>query len=182
MQGIREIVSRLEQAEILYCLVGGMAAIAYGRPRLTLDADLVLALLPSKIVELAKIFPAEEFYLPPEEVLIAETRQDSRGHFNIIHLASGMKADCYLPGRNPLAHWELKNRRRLTTDFGEAWFAPPESVIVNKLLFFKEGGSEKHLEDIRSMLECTPGLDRQVLAEWIYEFRVEPEWERVSGH
>ena len=135
-----------------YCLVGGMAAIAYGRPRLTLDADLVLALLPSRIAQLAKIFPAEEFYLPPEEVLIAETRHDSRGHFNIIHLTSGMKADCYLPGRNPLAHWELKNRRRLTTDFGEAWFAPPESVIVNKLIFFKEGGSEKHLEDIRSML------------------------------
>jgi hypothetical protein len=165
-----------------YCLVGGMAAIAYGRPRLTLDADLVLALLPSRISQLAKIFPAEEFYLPPEEVLIAETRHDSRGHFNIIHLASGMKADCYLPGRNPLAHWELKNRRRLAVDFGEAWFAPPESVIVNKLIFFKEGGSEKHLEDIRSMLESMPGLDRQVLAEWIREFRVEPEWERVSGH
>jgi hypothetical protein len=182
MQGIKEIVSRLEQAEMPYCLVGGMAAIAYGRPRLTLDADLVLSLLPSRISQLAKIFPAEEFYLPPEEVLIAETRHDSRGHFNIIHLASGMKADCYLPGRNPLAHWELKNRRRLAVDFGEAWFAPPESVIVNKLIFFKEGGSEKHLEDIRSMLESTPDLDRQVLAEWICEFRVEPEWERVSGH
>jgi hypothetical protein len=121
----------LEQAEMPYCLVGGMAAIAYGRPRLTLDADLVLALLPSRIAHLAMIFPAEEFYLPPEEVLIAETRHDSRGHFNIIHLASGMKADCYLPGRNPLAHWELKNRRRLAVDFGDAWFAPPESVIVN---------------------------------------------------
>jgi hypothetical protein len=182
MQGIKEIISRLEQAEIPYCLVGGLAAIAYGRPRLTLDADLVLALLPSRIAGLPELFPAEKFYLPPEEILIAETRHDSRGHFNIIHLASGMKADCYLPGRNPLAHWELKNRRRLTTDFGEAWFAPPESVIVNKLLFFKEGGSEKHLEDIRSMLESMPGLDRQVLAEWIREFRVEPEWERVSSH
>jgi hypothetical protein len=182
MQGIKEIVSRLEQAEMPYCLVGGMAAIAYGRPRLTLDADLVLALLPSRIAHLAMIFPAEEFYLPPEEVLIAETRHDSRGHFNIIHLASGMKADCYLPGRNPLAHWELKNRRRLAVDFGDAWFAPPESVIVNKLIFFKEGGSEKHLEDIRSMLESMPGLDRQVLVEWIREFRVESEWDRVSSH
>lgn len=67
MQGIREIVSRLEQAEILYCLVGGMAAIAYGRPRLTLGADLVLALLPSKIAEFAKIFPAEEFYRHPKK-------------------------------------------------------------------------------------------------------------------
>jgi hypothetical protein len=66
-----------------------------------------------------------------------------------------MKADCYLPGRNPLAHWELKNRRRLAVDFGEAWFAPPESVIVNKLLFFKEGGSEK--------LECSPKAEPEVM-------------------
>jgi hypothetical protein len=55
-------------------------------------------------------------------------------------------------------------------------------MIVNKLIFFKEGGSEKHLEDILSMLESTPGLDSQVLAEWVREFRVEPEWERVSKH
>jgi len=180
MQGIKEILSRLELAEIPYCLVGGIAAIAYGRPRLTLDADLVLALSSGRVNRLIKAFPSEEFYLPPEEVLIAETRHEIRGYFNIIHLATGMKADCYLPGRNSLAHWELKNRRRLAVDFGEAWFAPPESVIVNKLLFFKEGGSEKHLEDIRAMLESTPDIDRKALAEWIQEVRVEPEWERVS--
>ena len=73
----------------------------------------------------------------------------------------------------------IKNRRRLAVDFGEAWFAPPESVIVNKLLFFKEGGSEKHLEDIRAMLESTTDIDRKVLLEWIQELRVEPEWELV---
>jgi len=48
-------------------------------------------------------------------------------------------------------------------------------VIVNKLLFFKEGDSEKHLEDIRSMIESVPNLDRKTLSEWIREFRVEPE-------
>ena len=180
MQGIKEILSQLDWAEISYCLVGGLAAIAYGRPRLTLDADLVLALSPGRVDRLIAAFPSEEFYLPPEEVLIAETRHEVRGYFNIIHLATGMKADCYLPGRNSLAHWELKNRRRLAVDFGEAWFAPPESVIVNKLLFFKEGGSEKHLEDIRAMLESTSDIDRKTLAEWIQEVRVEPEWERVS--
>ena len=180
MREIKEILARLELAEFSYCLVGGMAAIAYGRPRLTLDADLVLALSPSSVDRLVKAFPPEEFYLPPEEVLIAETRHEVRGYFNIIHLATGMKADCYLPGRNTLAHWELKNRRRLELDFGEAWFAPPESVIVNKLLFFKEGGSEKHLEDIRAILESTTDIDRKVLAEWIRECRVEQEWKMVS--
>ena len=65
-------------------------------------------------------------------------------------------------------------------DFGEAWFAPPESVIVNKLLFFKEGGYEKHLENIRALLKSTTDIDREVLAEWIQKLRVEPEWTRVS--
>jgi hypothetical protein len=147
---------------------------------LTLDADLVLALSPSSVDRLVKAFPPEEFYLPPEEVLIAETRHEVRGYFNIIRLATGMKADCYLPVRNSLAHWELKNRRRLVVDFGEAWLAPPESVIGNKLLFFKEGRSQKHLEDIRAILELTTDIDRKVLAEWIQELRVEPECKMVS--
>ena len=90
MREIKEILSRLELAEFPYCLVGGLAAIAYGRPRLTLDADLVLAFSPGRVDRLIKAFPSEEFYLPPEEVLIAETRHEVRGYFNIIHLTSGM--------------------------------------------------------------------------------------------
>ncbi|MFZ4775469.1 MAG: hypothetical protein ACOYM3_08915 [Terrimicrobiaceae bacterium] len=42
MREINLITERLESARIPYCIVGGLAAIAYGRPRLTLDADLVL--------------------------------------------------------------------------------------------------------------------------------------------
>ena len=41
MQEINLILGKLEEARIPYCIVGGLAAIAYGRPRLTLDADLV---------------------------------------------------------------------------------------------------------------------------------------------
>lgn len=42
MPGPEEITRRLEKAGIDYCIVGGLASIAYGRPRLTLDADLGL--------------------------------------------------------------------------------------------------------------------------------------------
>jgi len=45
---------------------------------------------------------------------------------------------------------------------GEAWFASPESVIVNKLIFHREGGSEKHLEDIRGMLNATTWIARSL--------------------
>jgi hypothetical protein len=110
MPGPEEITSRLERAGIDYCIVGGLASIAYGRPRLTLDADLVVAINTGQVASLIEAFPAEDFYLPPVEVLQAESQRDSRGHFNIIHQHSALRADCYLPGRSELARWELAHR------------------------------------------------------------------------
>ena len=176
MQEINLITQRLESAKIPYCIVGGLAAIAYGRPRLTLDADLVLALVPGHIKALVSAFPIEDFYLPPEEVLLAEIQRESRGHFNIIHQHSALRADCYLPGKSLLARWELANRRKLDGPFGSEWFAPPEAVIVNKLLFYREGRSQKHLDDIRAMLEAGSLPSLGELHHWVKELGLEDEW------
>jgi hypothetical protein len=180
MQGPEEITTRLEQAGITYCIVGGLASIAYGRPRLTLDADLVVAIAPGQIAALLEAFPADDFYLPPSEVLQAEVQRDSRGHFNIIHQHSALRADCYLPGRSELAHWELSNRLRIPLGSGEAWFAPPESVIIHKLIFHREGGSEKHLEDIRGILVATR-VDQKVIAAWIDKLGLGQSWFAATG-
>ena len=120
-------------------------------------------------------FPSEDFYLPPSEVLQAELQRDARGHFNIIHQHSALRADCYLPGRSGLALWELAHRQRLPLGSSEAWFAPPESVIVHKLIFHREGGSEKHLEDIRGMLIGTP-VDREIIADWVNQLGLAENW------
>jgi len=179
MQELKLILDKLEAAEIPYCIVGGLAAIAYGRPRLTLDADLVIALTPALITAIVESFPPEDFYLPPEEVLLAEVQRESRGHFNILHQHSALRADCYLPGTSRLARWELENRRNLEAPFGNFWFAPAESIIVYKLLFYREGQSSKHLEDIRAMLDARCVLDRSQLDRWITEFGIEKEWSIV---
>ncbi len=179
MRELSQITDRLEAARIPYCIVGGLAAIAYGRPRLTLDADLVVALSPDHIRTLVSAFPIEDFYLPPGEVLLAEIQRESRGHFNILHQHSALRADCYLPGKSSLAHWELANRRRLEGPFGEAWFAPPEAVIVNKLLFFREGASQKHLDDIVAILEAGSVPDLSELLHWVRELGLDLEWNLI---
>jgi hypothetical protein len=71
MPGPEEITGHLEQAGITYCIFGGLASIAYGRPRLTLDADLVVPINPSQVASLIETFPAADFYLPPAEILQA---------------------------------------------------------------------------------------------------------------
>jgi hypothetical protein len=61
-------------------------------------------------------------------------------------------------------------------------FAPPEYVIVRKLEYYREGGSEKHLRDIRSRLAISGGrLDRPAPREWIQRLGMESAWQLVSG-
>jgi hypothetical protein len=60
--------------------------------------------------------------------------------------------------------------------------APPEYVIVRKLEYFREGGSEKHLRDVRAMLAVSRELiDNEALKEWIRRQDVWKQWEQV-GH
>jgi hypothetical protein len=180
MPGPEEITRRLEEAGLTYCIVGGLASIAYGRPRLTLDADLVVAVDPGQVGALLAAFPPDDFYMPPAEVLQAELQRESRGHFNIIHQHSALRADCYLPGRSDLARWEMDHRQRLSLGSVEAWFAPPESVIIHKLIFHREGGSEKHLEDIRGILVAT-NTDRAILVGWINRLGLQESWSAVMS-
>jgi hypothetical protein len=176
---IKLITSRLEGAGIAYCVVGGLASIAYGRPRLTLDADLVVAIQPQDVVALRRAFPPKDFYLPPTEVLLAEMSRENHGHFNILHQRSALRADCYLPGNSALTRWELAHRRWIESPFGAFWFSPPEAVIAHKLLFYREGGSGKHVEDIRGILASGAVQDSQELLNWIDRLDLQAEWQIV---
>jgi hypothetical protein len=55
--------------------------------------------------------------------------------------------------------------------------APPEYVIVRKLEYFREGGSEKHLRDIRSMLSISEEqIDKGALEDWVRRQGVGAQW------
>ena len=48
--------------------------------------------------------------------------------------------------------------------------------------YFREGGSEKHLRDIRSMLMISgPQINQEDLLAWVARRRLEPQWERAHG-
>jgi len=143
---------RFDAIGIRYMVTGSVAATIYGEPRLTNDVDIVAVVADAEIAALAVKFPLSEFYLPPGEVIRVETARPHRGHFNIIHRATGFKADVYLAGRDPLHDWGLAHTRHVAVDGAPVPVAPPEYVIVRKLEFFREGGSEKHLHDIRAIL------------------------------
>ena len=84
-----------------YLVTGSVGATAYGEPRLTNDIDLILETQGQDVASLIRAFPETDFYLPPSEVIQSERVRMQRGHFNIIHLETMLKADVYLAGLTP---------------------------------------------------------------------------------
>jgi hypothetical protein len=134
-------------------ITGSVASIVYGDPRLTHDIDIVLELDDSGVNSFVAAFPADEFYVAPVEVIREEILRSERGYFNLIHLPTGFKADIFLRGKNDLHAWALERKRKIDFQGITLSVAPPEYVILRKLEYFREGRSDKHLEDIRNILK-----------------------------
>lgn len=172
---------KLNELGIRYMVTGSVAAMAYGEARLTNDVDVVVLLKHEDVPKLIKAFPLEEFYCPPLEVIRSEMARRQRGQFNIIHHETGFKADLYLSGADPLNAWGLGNARRVQFLGEDIFLSPPELVIVRKLEFFREGGSEKHMRDICAMLQVyADKIDRTTLEDLIRERGVQEAWARVQ--
>lgn len=172
----------LNVAGIRYAVSGSVAAIIYGEPRLTHDVDFLVFLNEQNIRQLSQIFPPRDFYVPPVETIAAEVLREQRGHFNIIHIDTGFKADFYLTGRDDLNVWAFRRKRTVTFEGETVVVAPPECVIVRKLEFYREGGSEKHIRDIRSMLAVSGDqIDKSELNEWIQRRGVQEQWQKIQS-
>ena len=59
----------------------------------------------------------------------------------------------------------------------DAWFASPEDVILKKLEYFREGGSEKHIGDIAGILKVQQErIDRDYIAASARRLGLEEIW------
>jgi hypothetical protein len=176
-------IAPLERSGILYFVTGSIASIFYGEPRLTHDVDVVIHLSQDDLRSFSSFFPLDQFYCPPDEVIRIENRRRPFGHFNLIHHESGFKADIYPDAGDGLHQWAFRNRKRV--ELGESlaiWLAPAEYVIIRKLEYFREGGSEKHLEDIRKMLpQVRETLNKDFLAKEIEVRGLTQSWRRAAG-
>jgi hypothetical protein len=173
-------VTPLEKAGISYMITGSIASSIYGEPRNTLDIDLVVILEKHQVSQLPALYPENDFYLPPFDVIAIEARREAHGHFNIIHHNTGLKADIYLSRNHPSLPWALQNIRRVETPSSPINLAPPEYVILHKLEFYREGGSEKHLRDIAGMIEQQE-LDQEFLDHAIRQLGLEPQWQAAHA-
>jgi hypothetical protein len=174
---LRDVTRRLEQAGIDYFLVGSLAAMYYSRPRFTNDIDLVVKLKAKQAADFEKHFDVEEYYCPPHEVISDEILRG--GSFNLIHQGSGFKVDLVML-KTAFDESEFARRRKenLLPDL-DVYIASPEDVLIKKLDFYREGGSEKHLIDIQGMLMETK-MDLAYIEEWVAKLGLDAQWQKAN--
>lgn len=178
----RIFVNRINRLSIPYMITGAVAGIIYGEPRLTNDIYIVIDMAPDDIDQFSDSFPIEDFYCPPPEVIKLEISRPLRGHFNLIHHETGFRADIYTAGEDELNFWGLEYRKPVDVEGDEFWLAPVEYVILRKLEYYQEGGSDKHLRDISGMLALSlDQINFKVLDEKIKESQLEKEWNAAKN-
>ena len=178
---LERLAGTLEDLGIPYLVTGSMATIAYGEPRFTNDIDVVIRLFEHQVDGLCDAFPFDEFYISRDTVREA---LEHRTQFNILHPDSGLKIDVMVADDSDFNHSRFERARSLSTaPAATVKFASPEDVIIKKLEFFKEGGSDKHLRDIAGVLAVMDDeIDRAYIERWVRRLGLTDAWDLVTSN
>jgi hypothetical protein len=174
LQVLEEVIAALSRLGIPYALGGSWASCLFGQMRLTIDADLSVEPFPGKEAALCACF-GEDYYISLDCVRDAVRRRSS---FNIIHLPSSFKVDCFVRKDRPFEA-SLMARRRSHTLPGQQGpllqCVTPEDVILLKLEWFRLGNeaSERQWRDVLGVLQVQAGrLDDAYLDRWAADLGV----------
>lgn len=153
-----------EKLQIPYFITGGIATIIWGRPRFTADIDIVIQLAPQKLDQLATALLKidKDAYL--DKRVMREALRD-QGEFNFIHPASGLKVDFWILKNQVFDKIRLKRRVAKKINRQTIYFTSPEDLILSKLIWHKENGSDRQLEDVESVLKISK-VDKKYLKKW----------------
>jgi hypothetical protein len=175
---LRHVVTTLERLGLRYLVTGSVATVFYGEPRLTNDIDVVVDLPADRTGEFCRAFPRPGFYVDEDA---ARAAVEQRAQFNIIHPTSGLKVDVLIPADTDFNRSRFARARRVqpAADY-KASFASPEDVIIKKMEYYRDGGSEKHLRDIAGILKtAVEPLDHDYVNEWASKLGLASIWKGI---
>lgn len=146
-------------------VTGGSAVSFWGQVRTTADIDIVVQIPLSRIPELVAALK-DDAYVDEEDVkqAVSEKRM-----FNVIYNATAFKVDVAVMDEvNPYAKESFSRRKKLEFSGRPLWVISPEDLILSKLRWMQlAGGSERQLQDCRSIMELNKGsLDLAYMLKW----------------
>jgi hypothetical protein len=175
------LVQALEPLAIRFYLGGSLASSVHGVPRASIDADVVVDLLPQHVDSLIAALRAH-YYVPEQRVREAVA---SRRSFNLIHLDTAFKVDVFVQKGRPfdLECLARSVARALVDGTPPVPVATAEDVVLTKLEWYRRGGevSERQWSDVLGVLKAAgPGaLDLGYMRRWAASIGVIDLLERV---
>ena len=176
---VRIVADLCGRMKLAYFVTGSVASSYYGKYRTTQDVDVVVELPSWNVREFCEAFPTPDWYVSPEAAMEAAR---GPGMFNVIHVPSALKIDVIVFNGTPFSESRLGRARPVNLpDGGAALFSAPEDVILSKLDFFRQGGSDKHLTDIAGIFQVSGSeLDLAYIEHWALRIGVRDQWNLIK--
>jgi len=175
---LADVIGRLDRAGIAYMLTGSLASTYHGEPRATRDIDLVIDPAPDALERLVDGLEVDGFYVDREA---ARTALRDRTQFNAIGEAA-TKIDFIIRKDRPFSVEEFGRRRRVELLGTSGFIATAEDLIVAKLEWAAQTGSERQRRDIAGMLAVAGNaIDEAYLMRWITALGLTDAWTDVIG-
>lgn len=156
-QFLQDFIKALNKSNINYVLIGGLAVNYYGRPRSTLDADIIIENDFVKIRELQKCLIDNNFLVAEDEIVDAVKEGNHCSIFWNKDIL--LRLDIKVPTR--LLEEEALINKRKTSVFGlDLFIQIPEEIITAKLIY---GSDQDHDDAYGMILRLKDQLDYQLL-------------------
>lgn len=175
-QVLYELIDYLEQRNLNYAIVGGMAVRFYGIPRPTYDIDLQISLSQGQLSELFQELIARGYEIPEPYLKgwldrvggmpVVKLKQYIEGH--------SIDVDLFVAER-PFQKELLRRRRREIAEGRGTWLVSPEDLVLLKLI----ANRPRDQSDISSILFTMGQLDETYLRRWAEELKVTNQLEEV---
>jgi Nucleotidyl transferase AbiEii toxin, Type IV TA system len=162
------VSDRLDGLTIPFMLTGSFALAYYATPRMTRDLDIVVAMGDADVDRLVTAL-SPDFYVDAEMARVAVR---SERLFNLLHLESGIKVDLIVRKSSEYRQVEFARRRAVAFATLRTWIVSPEDLILSKLVWARDSGSEMQLRDVRQLLATK--VDIAYIRLWAPGLGVEP--------
>ncbi len=182
LAALEPVIDVLERLGVRYQVGGSVASSVHGMARATMDVDIVAELEAEHVGKL--VGSLRDGYFVDEGLVRAALRD--RSSFNLIHQATIMKVDIFLPKERPYDRQALDRSIEDTlVDDPKARslrVAAPEDVILAKLEWYRLGGetSERQWVDVLGVLRVQRDrMDVAYMKRWATELGVADLLERA---